>query len=306
LHNGAPIEMPWADKVSAILEMYLGGQAVGGAAVDILYGAANPSGKLAETFPKKLAHNPSYLYFPGDGNSVKYNEGIYVGYRFYDTVDRDVLFPFGYGLSYTTFEYSNPRAVSGGDTAAVYVDVTNTGSVSGKEAVQIYVRSAHQGQSRPAHELKGFEKVALQPGETKTVQFNLIKRDFAYWEERIHNWHTEPGAYVIEIAASSRDIRFELPIDISGRPLNLPVTSESTVGDIMAIPAGKQIIAPFFKMFGQQMGAGDSGGEGFASMFEMFAKYMPLRSLQSFAGASLTDEVVNGVISAINEAQLKE
>ena len=182
LHNGSPVEMPWVDDVKATLELYLGGEAVGEATVDLLFGRTNPSGRLAETFPKRLEDNPSYLFYIGTSNAVEYREGIYVGYRYYESKKMDVLFPFGHGLSYTDFQYSNLRVdrdiMHAEDTLKVAVDVTNAGDCFGKEVVQLYVAAEQCAILRPVKELRGFEKVALEPGETKTVEFTLSKRVF--------------------------------------------------------------------------------------------------------------------------------
>ncbi|HNY95226.1 MAG TPA: glycoside hydrolase family 3 C-terminal domain-containing protein, partial [Flexilinea sp.] len=195
LHNGSPVEMPWADHVPSILECYLGGQAVGGAEVDVLFGKVNPSGKLAESFPHQLEDNPSYLNFPGEGDVVEYREGVYVGYRYYDKKKMAVRFPFGHGLSYTTFEYSNlklsQKHLNQGESLDVSVNITNNGKVKGKEAVQLYVQSTHTGVPRPIKELKEFAKVELEPGETKTIHFTLPPRAFAYYEVKIKNWYVE-------------------------------------------------------------------------------------------------------------------
>lgn len=164
LHNGSPVEMPWADEVKGILEAYLGGQAVGAAEAKILFGDANPCGKLAETVPYKLSDNPSYLNFPGDGETVEYKEGIFVGYRYYDKKEMPVRYPFGYGLSYTEFAYSNlkldKKSMKDTDTLTVSVDVTNTGSREGKEIVQLYVADLTGSANRPVRELKNFVKVS--------------------------------------------------------------------------------------------------------------------------------------------------
>ncbi len=194
--------MPWVNEVDAVLEMYLGGEAVGGAAADILFGDVNPSGKLAETFPLRLEDNPSYLYYTGEKDVVEYREGVFVGYRYYDKKKMDVLFPFGSGLSYTTFEYSNltlsTDSMKDTDTLTVSVDVTNTGSVAGKEAVQIYVQAPeNEILIRPVKELRAFGKVSLEPGETKTLTFTLDKRAFAYWNTTLHDWHVLSGTYTI-------------------------------------------------------------------------------------------------------------
>ena len=182
LHNGSPVEMPWKDDVKGLLEAYLGGQAGGSAVVNILYGKVNPSGKLAETLSLKLSDNPSYLNF-AEKEKVNYSEGVFVGYRYYDAKEMEVAFPFGHGLSYTTFKYSNLKLdrteMTDQDTLTVSVDVTNTGSRAGKEVVQLYVSDRTGSVRRPLKELKGYEKVSLEPGETKTVTMTLDKRSFA-------------------------------------------------------------------------------------------------------------------------------
>lgn len=214
LHNGAPVEMPWIGKVKSLLELYLGGQAVGEAAISLLFGEVNPSGKLAETFPLRLEDTPSYENFPGDGKTVRYHESIFVGYRYYDYREMEVLFPFGHGLSYTTFQYSNLvlenlfiNFVNGSETIKARVDITNTGQVPGKEVVQLYVEDKTGAAIRPLRELKGFEKLSPAPGETKQAVFTLDKRSFAWYNTELGGWYCASGNYRILIGASSRDIR---------------------------------------------------------------------------------------------------
>ena len=212
LNNGAPVAMSeWIDDVAAVLEAWMMGQAGGGAIADVLLGRVNPCGKLAETFPLKLADTPAYLNFPGGNGEVRYGEGLFIGYRYYDAKQAPVLFPFGYGLSYTTFAYGNLKVSAATfkdvDGLTVSVDVTNTGSMAGKETVQVYVRDQKSGLVRPDKELKGFAKVELQPGETQTVTIQLDVRAFAYYHPGYHQWITEDGAFDILIGASSADIR---------------------------------------------------------------------------------------------------
>lgn len=246
LHNGSPVEMPWIGKVPALLEAYLGGQAGGGAVVDLLFGAVSPCAKLAETFPLKLEDNPSFLNFPGDREEVRYVEDIYVGYRYYDKKKMDVLFPFGYGLTYTGFAYSDLRLSASsfrpGDTITATVTVTNTGSFPAKEIVQFYVRPDHEGKSRPVRELKGFGKIFLQPGESGKVTVTLDDRSFAYWEDQTGDWFVEAGKYVIEAAASSRDIRCEAEITAENGPLPFIVSEDSLLSDILKIPGAKELL----------------------------------------------------------------
>jgi len=221
LSNGSPLEMPWVDQVQAVLEGYLGGQAGGGAVADILYGVTNPSGKLAETFPLRLEDTPCHDFFPGGPRTVEYRESLYVGYRFYDTVEKEVLFPFGHGLSYTTFQYTDlstsaPR-ISESEILNVKLKVKNTGSVAGKEIVQLYIHPTNPGVFRPEKELKGFTKVALQAGEEKEVSFELDRRAFAYFSTALNDWQVETGEYQVLVGASSRDIRCQTVVQVESR-----------------------------------------------------------------------------------------
>jgi len=213
LSNGSPVEMPWIDQVQAILEGYLGGQAGAGGVADILMGKVNPSGKLAETFPIRLEDNPSYECFPGGPSTVEYRESLYVGYRYYDTVDQKVLFPFGYGLSYTTFEYRDlklsQKQIEAGELVTVSLKVKNTGAVAGKEVVQVYVHDPESTAFRPEKELKGFAKVDLQPGEETEVQIDLGFRAFAYYDTQLAAWHIEGGDFEVLVGASSQDVRLK-------------------------------------------------------------------------------------------------
>ena len=259
LHNGSPVEMPWVDKVKGILEAYLGGQATGQAVVNLLFGKANPCGRLPETFPIKLEDNPSYLYFKGEGGKVEYREGVFVGYRYYETKKAEVLFPFGYGLSYTEFEYSNlildKSKMADTDVLMVSVDVKNTGTMAGKEVVQLYVSPEGGEIIRPVKELRAFEKVELIPGETKTVTFQLEKRAFAYWNTKIHDWHVESGKYKVMIGKSVRDIVETKKVELEST-VQLPAvyTMNSTLGEIMQNPRAMSIMGQF--MAGMTMPAG--------------------------------------------------
>ena len=223
LHNGSPVEMPWVEKPKAILEAYLSGQASGEAVVSILYGDVNPSGHLAETFPKRLQDNPSYLSFPGEGAIVRYNEGVFIGYRYYESREMDVLFPFGHGLSYTTFEYSDltldKETITDEETLTVSVKVTNTGIRTGKAVVQLYVAPDKVEIIRPVRELKEFAKVELQPGESKVVTFTLGNRAFAHWNEYAHDWGCESGGYTIQIGESVRNIVASAKVQLDGKPI---------------------------------------------------------------------------------------
>lgn len=309
LHNGSPVEMPWINEVDAVLEMYLGGEGVGLAAVNILFGIINPSGKLAETFPLKLEDNPSYLYYTGEGDTVEYREGVFVGYRYYDKKKMDVLFPFGHGLSYTSFKYSNLKLsaqnIKDTDTLTVSADVTNTGSVAGKEVVQLYVGADSKTVIRPQKELRSFQKISLEPGETKTVSFTLGKRAFAYWNTQLHDWHVLTGSYDILIGASSRDIRLRGSVEAtSTQPLPRRFHLNSTFGDIMADSQAAKAFAPLLSSlpFGSP-GERNEPKEDSAVSDEMGAAMManmPLRGLISFSGGAVTQEVLEDILGQIN------
>lgn len=227
LSNGSPVTMPWANDVAAILEGYLGGQAGGGALADILVGEANPCGKLAETFPRQLADTPAFAYFPGGPTTVEYRESIYVGYRYYDTVGKEVLFPFGHGLSYTAFAYSDLHlshtALTDADTLTVSLTVKNVGAMAGKEIVQLYVRDVESTAFRPEKELKGFAKVALEPDEARTITFDLPPRAFAHYDARSHDWVIESGDFEIVVGASSRDHRLRATLSVTSSQVPTPV-----------------------------------------------------------------------------------
>jgi beta-glucosidase len=221
LANGAPVRLStWEKHAGAILECWLAGQAAGGATADLLLGAANPSGRLAETLPLRLQDSPSYLNYPGEFGHVRYGEGVFVGYRGYDAVGRDVSYPFGHGLTYTTFAYADLTArVTGrtdhGDLAVtVACTVTNTGQRAGKEVVQLYVGDPEAQVARPVRELKGFVKVGLEPGRSETVTFHLGARDLSYWSVAHGGWWLEAGAFEIAVGASSRDLRLTTTVDI--------------------------------------------------------------------------------------------
>lgn len=295
LHNGSPVELPWADRVKGIVEAYLCGEGVAEALADILYGKANPCGKLAETFPLKLEDNPSYLNFPGTGGKVNYAEGVFVGYRYYDTKKMAVRYPFGYGLSYTSFEISNLRlsktSVKESETVEVRVDVKNTGSMAGKEVVQLYVKDTTGAAIRPEKELKGFEAVSLNPDETKTVVMELDKRSFAWYNETIKNWYAATGDYVIMVGNSSRDIAAEATVQyISETKLPFVVTKDTTLGELLQHEELKEytrqnlmcrmgVLVSDEETMEENAAAAEAITE---EMQEAMVRYMPIRSLRSF------------------------
>ncbi len=246
LSNGAPVELPFSGKVSAILEMYLGGEGVGQATDRILFGEVNPSGHLAETWPLKLSDNPSYLNFPGDARKVKYAEDIWVGYRYYDKKEIPVRYAFGHGLSYTAFEISNLRtdrdSFTDGETIKVFADVKNTGSRTGKEVVQLYV-APENASDRPDKELRGFAKTELQPGETKTVEFEIDARALSYFAEDLGDWFAPTGAYKLLAGDSSDRISACCRVQFAAKkmlPLHLDV--DTTMGELMTDPRTAPVI----------------------------------------------------------------
>ncbi|PFO07769.1 glycosyl hydrolase [Bacillus sp. AFS076308] len=304
LSNGAPIEMPWVDRAKGILEGYLGGQASGGAIADLLFGEANPSGKLAETFPVRLKDNPSYLNFPGEGDRVEYKEGLFVGYRYYDTKEVQPLFPFGYGLSYTNFEYSNlslsKKKMNYTETVTVTAKVKNTGMFPGKEIVQLYVRDVESTVVRPSKELKGFDKVSLQPGEEKTVTFVLDKRAFAYYNVSLKDWHVESGEFEILIGKSSQEIILKDKIHLdSNVQVRKSFTQNTPLGDMMADPTAGPIVMEFLSKLSESFPQPE--GEQ-SEMVDAMAKYMPLRAFVSFSNGAFTYEMLNGLLFQLNKA----
>jgi beta-glucosidase len=295
LNSGSAVAMnEWIAAVPAVLQGWMMGQAGGGAIADILFGRVNPSGKLAETFPLKLSDTPAYLNWPGAAGQVHYGEGLYIGYRWYDARQLPVLFPFGHGLSYTTFAYSNP-AVSAQATGesptfrdvdglTVMVDVTNTGTVAGKEIVQVYVRDCAAGAQRPEKELKGFAKVALAPGETRTVSIPLDFRAFAFWHPAYGQWITEDGEFDILIAASAADIRHTLTVTLTST-LDLPclLNMESTIREWLTDPRGRAAFEPLYAQMeegSRQLFIGEDGGESAIGLdFMAMMGDMPLVSV---------------------------
>lgn len=314
LHNGSPIEMPWIDKVKGVLEVYLGGQAVGGATVNLLYGRANPCGKLAETFPLKLEDNPSYLFFKGEKDEVDYREGIFVGYRYYDKKKMDVLFPFGHGLSYTSFEYSNLRmdrdTMKDTEEVLVSVDITNTGKCFGKEIVQLYVADKESTVIRPVRELKEFKKVALEPGQTKTIMFTLGKRAFAYYNTEISDWHVETGEFEVQIGKSSRDIILRAVVRVQST-VRIPIVYDenSTFGEIMENPRRKAIVQPLIDAYVDLAPCAEDGTQTAAS--EAISKEMqertfceaPLRNVLGFGDGTVSAEMIAQIVDQLNECK---
>ncbi len=303
LSNGAPVEMPWIRSVKGLIEAYLGGQAFGGAIANVLFGRANPCGKLAETFPETLPHNPSHLNFPGEGDRVEYREGLFVGYRYYDAKKIEPLFPFGYGLSYTTFEYTDISAdkkeINDTDTVTVKAKVKNTGNMTGKEIVQLYVRDIEHSVIRPEKELKEFCKVELAPGQEATVEFVLDKRAFAYYNADIKDWHVESGDFEILIGSSSKGIALRETIKVNSTVrIKRQFTRNSLLGDIMADPAAFQVMKELATQLNIPLGVEDMASD---ETMSAILKYTPLRALVAFSGGAFTEDMMNMLINKLNE-----
>ncbi len=343
LHNGAPVEMPWVDSVKGVLEAYLAGEAVGEAEIDILFGKANPCGKLAETFPVSLADTPCYQCFPGTYNTVEYREGIYVGYRYYETAKKDVLFPFGHGLSYTTFKYSNMKLSAdkftpSSEKITVTLDVTNTGDRFGEEVVQIYVVPTEKTVFRSDIELKGFAKVALEAGETKQVEVELDKRAFAYYNVDECDFVCDDGKYMIKAAASVKDSRIEADVELSGfgvhkNPYSDEVIALYETGNVASVNReefckllGREVVAvkpekPFTwdNCIGDAKGTkwGDriesiisvvsskmSMNIGNSEMIYAGAMETPVRTLVAMSNGVVTEGLGNALVDLMNEKPL--
>jgi beta-glucosidase len=296
LNSGAPVVMAeWIDGTAAVLEAWMMGQAGGGAIADILYGKVNPSGKLAETFPIRLVDTPAYINYPGGNGEVRYGEGLFIGYRYYDAKQVPVQFPFGHGLSYTTFEYQNPKlsaqTFKDVDGLSVSVDVTNTGKMAGKEIVQVYVHDHQSRLVRPPKELKGFAKVALQPGETKTVTVTLDLRAFAYYHPGYGQWITEDGEFDILIGASFADIRCVETVSLqSTQKLPSLLRRESSLRDWMEDPRGTRALGEITKKISTQMNKMMGGEENELIGMDPngFLMDMPLTDLLHFLGGVTT------------------
>jgi beta-glucosidase len=293
LANGSVVALTgWRRNAPAILETWLGGQGGGHAVAEILTGRRSPEGRLTETIPLRLADTPAFGNFPGEFGHVRYGEGVLVGYRWYDARDVAVAYPFGHGLTYTTFAYDEVGATvsgSGDDvTVAVEVRVTNTGTVAGAEVVQVYVRDPQASVLRPPRELKGFRKVRLEPGESRTVELTLDARDLSYWHPTLRRWIVEAGTFVVEVGASSRDIRGTATVEVAGDSAALPLDSMSTVAEWLAHPVGGPLLR------------GAMGAAGVSETDEEMLRQIPLEVALSFAGGAVSPEEVAALVSAAN------
>jgi beta-glucosidase len=294
LANGGVVRVStWEDRVAAILECWLSGQAAGGAAVDLVLGVANPSGKLAETIPVRLQDNSSYLNFPGEEGVVHYGEGIFIGYRAYDKLIQPVSYPFGFGLSYTTFQIEDVNvsvdgAVANGDLAVtVTASVTNTGQRAGAEVVQVYVEDVEASVARPLHELKGFVRVDLEPGETKQVSCQLDERAFAFWSRRFGQWVVESGEFIIAVGSSSRDLVATEAITIDAPRLSLPLGPDSTLHEWLEDERGRELLTKRDMRLLQD-----------PELIKVIGT-MPMHTLAAFQGMALNHDELNELIAEL-------
>lgn len=301
LSNGAVVRLsPWDQAVPALVEGWLLGQAGGGAIADVLFGRVNPSGRLAETVPFKLADHPSYLDFPGEASQVRYGEGLHVGYRGFDAREQDVAYPFGFGLSYTTFSYGAATAsiVDGG--IDVTVPVTNTGSRDGREVVQVYSSLPSSGVRRAPRELKGFANVAIAAGATVDVVVHIGRNDLAYWDAQLKRWAVEGGDYLFAIGASSRDLRTTVTVNVGGDDIRVPLSANSTLAEWMNDPIGAAILGQAFAAAAAEGAGGDMASMAMNPEFLMFLGSVPLGRLGFLAGGAFTPEAVEQLVAAAN------
>jgi beta-glucosidase len=278
----------------ALVEAWLGGQAAGGAIADVLSGAVNPSGRLAETVPHRLENNSSYLNFPGDSKVVRYGEGLFIGYRGYDKADLDVAFPFGFGLSYTTFALSDLGVAMSGSVAegnlaaAVTVTVANTGPVAGAEVVQVYVHDVDASVARPVRELTAFTKVTLDPGESRQVTLTLGQRAFSFWSELLGRWVVEAGDFAVEVGHHSRDLPLSRTVIVDAPSIAAPLTADSTLHEWIADPVGAELLAE----------AAASGQPDPTRDPELVAVVgtMPMSTLAAFRGMSIDHDTLDKLV----------
>ena len=300
LSNGGVVALPFAESVPAIVEAWLLGQAGGSATADVLFGAVAPSGKLTETVPLRLEDTPAFLNFPGEEGHVRYGEGLFVGYRWYDARRMEVAFPFGHGLSYMTFGYSEATASTTADgDVEVRLTVTNTGGRAGREVVQAYVSLPGSAVQRAPRELKGFVSVELAPGESREVAIVVRRKDLAYWDLRAERWIVEGGDYRVEVGASSRDLRTEATIAVAGDEVRLPLTRESSLAEVMAHPVAGPLVQQALAGMSQMLeGASAIMPEG-VSMDKMMGSF-PIGRIGMMAGGQVSPEMIDGLLAAAN------
>ena len=304
LINGSAIAMPWVDEVSAILETWLGGQAGAGAIADTLFGKVNPSGKLAETFPKRLEDSPAFINFPGEDGQVIYGERMFVGYRYFDKLNIEPLFPFGHGLSYTDFSYSDlkfsAKNITEKDQLEVSLTLTNTGERVGKEVVQLYVVDTESTLQRPVKELKAFDKIELAPGESKQVSFVLSVRDFSYYSKQYDRWLAESGEFEILVGSSSRDMRLNGSLTLTNtEELNYKMTEFSFFAELWNNPQLKPLLIDFMPKWIKAMTPEGKPVE--EAKIEDFLQQQPLIKFPYFTGGEVNEQQIKVFVDQINQ-----
>ena len=313
LMNGSAITMPWADRVKAIVEGWLGGQAGGGAIADVITGRINPSGKLSETFPKRLQDTPAFPDFPALNRRASYAEGVFIGYRYYDKKDVEPLFPFGFGLSYTTFAYTGIKAsapsIKDTDGVTIEVAVKNTGAVAGKEVIQLYLHEQNPAVRRPEKELKAFNKIALAPGEEKVVKFKLSKRDFAYYDTGLHDWNVRSGKFCVLVGGSSRDLPLKETIEVqtTTQIVYPKLTRDSMLKDFQNHPKGKAFYHQLLEASGMDipsesdaLSPEEAAEKRKLRMFVMaFLDEMLVKKLPAISEGRFTDEKLDKILQQV-------
>ncbi|QNK64923.1 glycoside hydrolase family 3 C-terminal domain-containing protein [Pedobacter sp. PAMC26386] len=311
--NGSAITMPWLSKVKGVVEGWLGGQAGGGAIADVLSGRVNPSGKLSETFAKAINDTPTALEFPGLNQQANYGEGIFIGYRYYDQRKIAPQFPFGYGLSYTSFTYSDlelsAASIQDTDSLSVKVKVKNTGQVAGKEIVQLYISSNEATISHPVKELKAFTKLALAPGEEKTAQFKLGRRDFAYYDTGLHDWAVKPGIFQVRVGGASTDLPLQQNVEVKlEKPVVLALNRNSMLKDFRSHPKGKVFYPILMKSFGLDLTQKPDeklseeqkrAKEKTSHMVMTLLNDLPVYKLVTFSGGKFSNKMLDDILSQV-------
>ncbi len=306
LSNGAPVTMPWIDNTKAVMEGYLWGQAGAGAVCELLLGISNPCGKLAESFPAILEHNPSYLNFPGENDEVHYRESLFVGYRYYDKKKIKPQFCFGHGLSYTNFEYGSlildPQVFDESEEIVFRFKIKNTGDRQGKEIYQVYVKSLESSVNRPVKELKKFGKLELMPGEEQEVSVKLDRFSFSHFCTQKQAFRVEEGEFEILIGASSEDIRLTAGIKINSRDkVKRIYHKNSTIGDIKEIPMGKKLFGELEEKYPEAFEMIFNGMEDDGSDFkDRMIYYTVLRSLVYFSKGLISEKKIEELLEKLN------
>lgn len=304
LANGGVVDVAsWDEDADAILECWLGGQAGASAAAELLLGQAEPAGRLAETIPLRLQDSPAFLDFPGEDGQVRYGEGIFVGYRYYDAREIEVAYPFGFGLSYTSFSYDDLTVEISGTTesgdleASASCRVTNTGTRPGREVAQVYVGQRAPEVARPPRELKAFAKLTLEPGASQVVRFSLGRRAFAYWSGAASDWVVPPGQYQVAIGSSARDLRLSTTVELTGTaPGRRPLDDLATLEEWLADPRGREIL---LRAVGTRADGRPNGVVGDPDRIRVIGNF-PLRTLAVFPGRGLSHDIVDAVCAELD------